>query len=168
MDSNTEKPLGQEHRCRQTPSAMQSPLTRLPFLLLHIRRIRLLRRSLGRQKPTGNLHPLGNTTALFALYIHDIRVAPTPATHAVFLLWIPFRPVVVLLLARFLVQRGELEVWLAGQLARRRVRRTVLDGGVSVTEVTEVVDLRGGEQGAGGEGVDGCVTPLGQVSPCIK
>jgi len=36
----------------------------------------------------------------------------------------------------------------------------VLDGGVAVAEVAEVVDLFWGEEGAGCEGVDGCVAPL--------
>ena len=45
-------------------------------------------------------------------------------------------------------------------LARGGVDGAVLDGGVAVAEVAEVVDLVGGEEGAGGEGVDGCVAPL--------
>lgn len=36
----------------------------------------------------------------------------------------------------------------------------MLDGGVAVAEVAEVVDLFWGEEGAGCEGVDGCVAPL--------
>ena len=36
----------------------------------------------------------------------------------------------------------------------------MLDGGVAVAEVAEVVDLVRGQEGAGGEGVDGCVAPL--------
>ena len=52
------------------------------------------------------------------------------------------------------------EVGLAGELAGGSVGGTVLDGGVAVAEVAEVVDVGGGEEGAGCEGVDGCVTPL--------
>lgn len=37
----------------------------------------------------------------------------------------------------------------------------MLDGGVSVADVAEVVDVGGFEEGAGREGVDGCVAPLG-------
>lgn len=39
----------------------------------------------------------------------------------------------------------------------------MLDGGVSVAEVAEVVDVAGGEQGAGCQGVDGCVAPLSHI-----
>lgn len=39
----------------------------------------------------------------------------------------------------------------------------MLDGGVSVAEVAEVVDVAGGEEHAGGEGVDWCVAPLWYV-----
>jgi hypothetical protein len=36
----------------------------------------------------------------------------------------------------------------------------VLDCGVAVAEVAEVMDVGGREEGAGCEGVDGCVAPL--------
>jgi hypothetical protein len=36
----------------------------------------------------------------------------------------------------------------------------VLDRGVAVAEVSEVVDVSGGEEGAGREGVDWSITPL--------
>ena len=36
----------------------------------------------------------------------------------------------------------------------------MLNGGMSVAEIAEVVDIGGGEQSACGEGMDGCVTPL--------
>lgn len=52
------------------------------------------------------------------------------------------------------------EVGLAGELACGRVGGAVLDGGVAVAEVAEVVDVVGREEGAGCEGVDGCVAPL--------
>lgn len=58
------------------------------------------------------------------------------------------------------VGAGEVEERFAGELAGGRVGGTVLDGGVAVAEVAEVVDLVRGEQGAGREGVDGCVAPL--------
>lgn len=123
-----------------------------------------------RHKPTSNLHPLRNTTTLFTLNINNIRVAPTPAAHAVFLLGVPLGPVVVVFFEEFLVfavAGGALlleigtEVGLAGKLASWGVGGTVLDGGVAVAEVAEVVDVGGGQEGAGCEGVDGCVAPLG-------
>jgi hypothetical protein len=36
----------------------------------------------------------------------------------------------------------------------------VLDGCVSVADITEVVDIAGAEESSGGEGVNRCVTPL--------
>ena len=50
----------------------------------------------------------------------------------------------------------------AGELARGGVGGTVLDGGVAVAEIAEVVDIAWGEEGAGCEGVDGSVAPLSQ------
>ena len=126
-------------------------------------------RSSRRHKPTSNLHPLRNTTTLFALDINDIRVAPAPAAHAVLLLRVPLGPVIVVFFEEFLVvavaggafllEVGA-EVGLAGELAGGGVSGTVLDGGVAVAEVAEVVDVGGGEEGAGCEGVDGGVAPL--------
>lgn len=49
----------------------------------------------------------------------------------------------------------------AGQLPRGRVGRAVLDGGVAVAKIAEVVDVFDAKKGAGSEGVDGRVTPLG-------
>ena len=126
-------------------------------------------RSSRRHKPTSNLHPLRNTTTLLPLHINNIRVAPAPAAHAVFLLSVPLGPVVVVFFEEFLVLAvagGALlleigaEVGLAGELAGGGVSGTVLDGGVAVAEVAEVVDVGGGEEGAGCEGVDGGVAPL--------
>ena len=131
-----------------------------------------LKRSSRRHKPTSNLHPLGDTAALLALDVDDIRVTPTPAAHAVLLLRVPLGPVVVVFLEELLVVAvggGALlleictEVGLTGQLAGGSVGGTVLDGGVAVAEVAEVVDVGGGEERAGCEGVDGCVAPLGWV-----
>jgi hypothetical protein len=123
-----------------------------------------------RNKPPRNLNPLRNTTALLPLHIDNIRVAPTPAADAVLLLAVPFRPVVVVLLQHFevlpvgggafLLEIGS-EVRFAGELAGGRVGGAVLDGGVAVAEVAEVVDVGGREEGAGCEGVDWGVAPLG-------
>jgi hypothetical protein len=134
-------------------------------------------KSSRRHKPTSNIHPLRDTTALLPLHIHNISVTSTPATHTVLLLRIPLGPVVVVLFQELLVipvDRSTLlleirsEVGLAGQLAGRGVGGAVLDGGVSVAEVAEVVDVRGREEGAGCEGVDGCVAPLGGLLAWCK
>jgi hypothetical protein len=105
-----------------------------------------------RHKATSNLHPLGNTAALFALDVDNIRVTPAPAAHAVFLLRVPLRPVIIVFFEEFLVIAvacGALllkvgsEVGFTWQLASRSVGGTVLDCCVAVAEVTEVVDVGG-------------------------
>ena len=62
-----------------------------------------MHKSSRRHKPTSNIHPLRNTAALLALHIHNISVAPAPATHAVLLLGIPLGPIVVVLFQELLV-----------------------------------------------------------------
>jgi hypothetical protein len=132
-------------------------------------------KSSRRHKPTSNIHPLRDTAPLFTLNIHNISVTSTPTPDTVLLLGVPLGPVVVVLFQELLivsVDRCALlleirsEVGLAGQLAGGSVCRTVLDGGVSVAEIAEVVDVRGREEGAGCEGVDGCVAPLGGLLAC--
>jgi hypothetical protein len=70
------------------------------------------------------------------------------------------RPVLVLLAALLLVLYRRVHEGDARTLARRCVRRAVLDGGVSVPEVAEVVDVARRQEGTSGEGVDGCISPL--------
>jgi hypothetical protein len=60
-------------------------------------------KSSRRHKPTSNIHPLRNTTALLALNIHNISVTSAPATHTVLLLGVPLGPVVVVLFQKLLV-----------------------------------------------------------------
>lgn len=70
-------------------------------------------------------------------------------------------PVVVLLESLALICCRLLEVRLPRQLAPQRgVGRAMLDGGVSVPKVAEVVDVARGQQSTGGERVDGRITPL--------
>jgi hypothetical protein len=113
-----------------------------------------------RHPPPGNLDPLGGTRSLLVLDFGDIRVAATAATNAILLRIVPVVPVLVLGDALALVLGGLLEPGLAGQLLPGRVGRAVLDGGVPVAKVAEVVDVAGREEGAGRERVDGCVAPL--------
>lgn len=110
--------------------------------------------------PARDIDPLRQTAALLALDIHNVRVAAAAAPHAVLLGRVKLFPVLVLLLPLALVERRHLEVGLAGQLAGGRVGGAVLDGGVAVAKVAEVVDVAGREEGAGGEGVDRRVAPL--------
>jgi hypothetical protein len=58
------------------------------------------------------------------------------------------------------IEGGFLKEWLAWKLARRSVGRTMLDSGMSVTKVTEVVDILDSQEGTGGQRMNWCVTPL--------
>lgn len=70
-------------------------------------------------------------------------------------------PVVILLEPFSLVESCLLKIRLSGQLPpKRRVGRAVLNGGVSVPKVAEVVDIAWGQKCTGGERVDGGITPL--------
>lgn len=61
-------------------------------------------------------------------------------------------PVVILLESLSLVLRRLLEIWVSRQLpSKRRVGRTVLNCGVSVPEITEVVDIARGQECTSGE-----------------
>lgn len=112
---------------------------------------------------TGNLDPLGQTTALFALDINDIRVASASASDSVFFLGVPVVPVGVLLLGLLVVEVG-LVPFLAGKLLSGRVGGAMVDGGMTVTDVSEVVDLGRRQKNTGSNGVNGGVSPLYKVS----
>jgi hypothetical protein len=120
------------------------------------------RRRLSRTCPaTGDVDPLRHAGAVLAFDVDDVGVASASAAHAVLLGRVPVLPVVVLFLALLLVQGGEFQEGRPRELARAGgVRGTVLDRGVSVAEVTEVVDIARGEEGSGGQGMDWCVSPL--------
>ena len=115
---------------------------------------------LGRRPASCNFHPLGETTALLALDIHDIRIASTSAADTVLLHRVGVRPVLVLFESLLLVLRGHFEPGNSGQLTGRSVGGTVLDGGVAVAKVTEVVDIGGRQEGTCGKGVNRRITPL--------
>lgn len=71
------------------------------------------------------------------------------------------RPVVVVLDALLFVLNCRVEPGDGRELTGfGGVGGTVLDGGVAVANVTEVMDVAGAEEGTGGEGVDGSITPL--------
>lgn len=108
----------------------------------------------------GNVYPFGQTAALLALDIDNVRVASAAAADAVLLLGIPLVPVLVLLEAFLFVQRRLLEIRLPGKLPRWGIGGTVLDRRMSVAEVAEVVYILDAEEGAGRKGVYGRITPL--------
>lgn len=112
---------------------------------------------------TRDVNPLGQTRALLALDVDNVRVAAAAAPHAVLLGRVPLFPVQVLLPSLPLVRRRHLEVRVARELSCRRVGGAVLDRGMPVPEVAEVVDVARREEDAGCEGVDWCVTPLLEI-----
>src|SRR5699024_4566459 len=97
------------------------------------------------------------------LDIHNISVASAAAADTVLLGLVVVLPVLILLDALLLVERRRLEVGRARELSGGGVRRAMLDGGVPVAKVSEVVDVLGAEKSAGSEGVDGGITPLQPV-----
>lgn len=131
-------------------------------------------RSRRRDEASGNLYPLWDTTAFLALHVYDIGVASTPAADTVLLLCVPFRPVLVFLspsaplfLQRWCAEGGIFAwiisrpiIWRPWHLPGWRIGGTVLDSGMSVANVAEVVDLIGRKQGTSGERMNGRVTPL--------
>jgi hypothetical protein len=119
--------------------------------------------SLGKLRtspPAGNVNPLGETAAVLALDLLNVGIAAAAAANTVLPGRVKLLPVAVLLDALALVKRRHLEVGLVRQLEPRGVGGAVLDGGVAVAKVAEVVDVARREEGAGREGVDRGVSPL--------
>lgn len=115
--------------------------------------------------PTSNIYPLRKTGSLLAFYIHNVGIASTSAAHAIFLDRVPGVPVLVFFFPFLLVEGGRLEErGSRGYLPGGGICGTMLNGGMSVAEVAEVVDVFGGEESACGKGVDWCITPLSFVS----
>lgn len=109
---------------------------------------------------TGNVDPLGQAAALLALDVDNVRVAAAATPDTVLLGRVKVVPVSVLLDALAVVERRLLEPGLAGQLARWGVGWAMLDRRMAIAKVAEIVDVTGPEEGAGGEGVDGSISPL--------
>jgi hypothetical protein len=97
---------------------------------------------------------------VLALHVDDIGITSASAPHTILLDVIVVRPVIVFFPALLLVQCGQFQEGLARPLASGRVRGTVLDRGMSVAEVAEVVDVPGSEEGPGCERMNRCVSPL--------
>lgn len=111
--------------------------------------------------PACDVNPFCQAAAFLAFDIDNVGIAAAAASNAVLLWWIPVLPVVILLEPLSLVRCRLLEERLSGKLPpKRRVGRAVLDGGVSVPEITEVVDISWRQKCTGSEGVDGRITPL--------
>jgi hypothetical protein len=98
---------------------------------------------LGACPATSHIDPFGQARAFFAFDILDISVAAAAAANAVLLLFVPVLPVVILFDTVLLVSCGQFEVRLSRKLSGRSIRWAVLNSGVSVTKVTEVVNILG-------------------------
>jgi hypothetical protein len=104
----------------------------------------------SRTSPTANdINPFGEAGSFLALNVDDVSIAAATAAHAILSLGVPVLPVVVLLKSLLGVERCLLKVGLARKLPRWGIGGAVLDGGVSVTEVAEVVDVLGTEKDTG-------------------
>lgn len=107
--------------------------------------------ALRRGPATGDLDPFCQTAALLALDIDDVGVAAASAADAVLLDRVWRGPVLVLFDSLLLILGGLFEIRLARQLPGGSVGGTMLDRGVSVTKITEVVDVFDGKESAGRE-----------------
>lgn len=124
------------------------------------RRTRQWREALWGGPAASYLNPLSETAALLALDIHNVGIAAAAAADAILLDRVRSGPVLIFFNPLLLVVGGLFEVRLARQLASGGVSRTMLDGGVPVSKVTEVMDVTGREKGTGGEGMNRSITPL--------
>lgn len=100
---------------------------------------------------------------MLAFDIHDISIAAAAAADTVLLDSIWISPVLIFLNALLLVFGGLFKVRLARQLPGGSVSWAMLDGGVPISKVTEVMDVTGREQSAGSEGMNRSVTPLNRL-----
>jgi hypothetical protein len=113
---------------------------------------------------TSNVNPFGHATALLALYVDNVRITPASTPNTVFLGLIPALPVVIFFFSFPLIKGRQFKEWLSGTLAGRGVCGTMLNSGVSVPKVTEVVNVARRKEGASSERMDRGISPLKYVS----
>ena len=95
---------------------------------------------LWRSPATRHINPFGQARAFLALDINNVRIAATTAAHAVLLLLVKVGPVLIFFVP-LVFGGGLFKVWDVRKLARGGIGRAVLDGGVSVAKVAEVMDI---------------------------
>lgn len=127
-----------------------------------------LMNTLWRGPATSDLNPFGEAATLLALDINNVGVTATATANTVFLDWVWSSPVLVLFNALFLIFGGLLEVRLTGQLAGGSIGRAMLDRGVSVAEIAEVMNVAWTEKSTGRKGMNRSVTPLRKVVSYTK
>lgn len=116
--------------------------------------------SFRRNVSTCNLYPLGYTASFLVLDFNNVSVAATSAADTVLFLSIPFRPVLVFLFACLLIERRLFEIRFSRKLPRWSVCRAMLNRGMSIAKVSEVVNVLWSKEGAGCKGMDWCISPL--------
>jgi hypothetical protein len=120
---------------------------------------------LSRTCPTScNIYPFCQTRPLFSLHIHNISVASTPASYTILFDRVPGIPILVFFPSFFLVQCCLLQVGSPCHLTSWRVCRTMLDSGMTVAKVTEVMDITWGKKCSSSERMNWCVSPLFQLA----
>lgn len=115
---------------------------------------------LRRGPAASHINPFVKTAALLALDVHDVGVTAASTADTVLLHRIRSGPILVLLNALPLILRGFLEVRFAGELTSRSIGRAMLNRGVPVTKITEVMNVTGGKEGTGSQGMNGSISPL--------
>lgn len=117
---------------------------------------------------TSHLNPFIKTAALLALDIHNIGIAAAAAANTVLLDGVRSGPVLIFLNALLLVFGGLFKVRLARQLPGGSVSWAMLDGGVPISKVTEVMDVTGSEKSTGGKRMNGSITPLSKKQSVLS
>jgi hypothetical protein len=118
-----------------------------------------------RSDPTsGYVDPVGKAAALFELDLWHFRITSASAANTVFLGFIPLLPVCIFLDSFLLVCCCRLKIRWAGLLASLCVCWAMGDCCVAVADIAEVVNLRRRQEDTCCERVDGCITPLQEVS----
>lgn len=97
---------------------------------------------------------------MLAFHIDNVSVTAASAADTVLLDLVRGCPILVLLDAFLFIIGSLLEVWDTGQLTSRGVGWAMLDCGVAVTKVAEVMNITRRKKSTGGERVDRRITPL--------
>jgi hypothetical protein len=113
---------------------------------------------------TSHLNPLIKTAALLSFDIDNIGIAAAAAANTVLFDRVRSGPVLIFLNPLLLIFGSPFKVRLARQLPGGSVGWAMLDGGVPISKVTEVMDVTGREKRASGERMNGSITPLNKNS----
>lgn len=115
---------------------------------------------LRRGPAASHINPFIKTTTLLALNVHDVGVAAAPTADTILLDGVRSGPVFIFLDALLLILRGLFEIRFAGELASRGIGRAMLDRGMPVTKIAEIMNITGGKKGTCGQGMNRSITPL--------